>query len=197
MTGLDKMINQILEEANSSANKILEDARNSAEVTMNQAREEADKMSKEAEKKTEAEIRNYKDRIASSTDLKRRTSLLEAKQEVITSVIDKAYHVFAGKSGEEYFQIIRGMLKQFVLPQDGEIYFSQRDLDQMPSGFEKELQEIATAAGGSLKVSQESKNLDGGFILVYGGVEENCSFKALFAARKDELQDQVQKVLFS
>lgn len=37
MTGLDKMINQILDEANSSAEKILEDARTSAEKIMDEA----------------------------------------------------------------------------------------------------------------------------------------------------------------
>lgn len=197
MTGLDKMINQILDEANNSANKILEDARAGAEDIMNKAREEAGALQKDMEKRLEADIRNYKERVASSADLQRRTSLLEAKQEMISAVVDKAYGVFVSKSGEEYFQVIREMLKKFVLPQDGEIYFSKKDLDQMPADFEKEIQEIAASAGGSLKLSKEAKELDGGFILAYGGIEENCSFKALFASRKDDLQDQVQRVLFS
>ena len=111
MTGLDKMINQILDEANSSAEKILEDARTSAEKIMDEAREEVKNMQKDSEKKTEAEIRNYKDRVISSSDLRRRTSLLEAKQELITAVVDRAYAVFVQKSGDEYFQIIREMLK--------------------------------------------------------------------------------------
>ena len=197
MTGLDKMINQILDEANSSAEKILEDARTSAEKIMDEAREEVKNMQKDSEKKTEAEIRNYKDRVISSSDLRRRTSLLEAKQELITAVVDRAYAVFVQKSGDEYFQIIREMLKKYALPQSGEIFFSQSDLEQMPAGFEQEIQEIAASVGGMLSLSKEAKNLDGGFILAYGGIEENCSFKAMFASRKDELQDQVQRVLFS
>ena len=197
MTGLDKMINQILDEANSSASQILEDARASAEKIMSEAREAANSLQKDWEKKSDADVQNYKERVASSVDLKRRTSILEAKQEIISSIVEKAYTAFTQKSGEEYFQVIREMLKKFVLPQDGEIFFSKKDLEQMPGGFEKEIQEIAASAGGSLKLSREPKNLDGGFVLVYGGVEENCSFKALFASRKDELQDQVQKVLFS
>ncbi len=181
----------------SSAEKILEDARTSAEKIMDEAREEVKNMQKDSEKKTEAEIRNYKDRVISSSDLRRRTSLLEAKQELITAVVDRAYAVFVQKSGDEYFQIIREMLKKYALPQSGEIFFSQRDLEQMPAGFEQEIQEIAASVGGMLSLSKEAKNLDGGFILAYGGIEENCSFKAMFASRKDELQDQVQRVLFS
>ena len=197
MTGLDKMKDQILNEANNSASQILEDARASAEEIMSEAKEAANNLLRDWERKSDADVRNYKERIASSADLKRRTSLLEAKQELISSIVEKAYAAFTQKSGEEYFQIIREMLKKFVLPQDGEICFSQKDLEQMPAGFEKEIKEIAASAGGSLKLSKEPRDLDGGFILVYGGVEENCSFKALLASRKDDLQDQVQKVLFS
>ena len=46
MTGLDKMINQILDEANNSAKETLEEAREKAEEIMNQAREEANKKKK-------------------------------------------------------------------------------------------------------------------------------------------------------
>ena len=33
-------------------------------------------------------------------------------------------------------------------------------------------------------------------ILVYGGVEENCSAGALFASQRDELADKVHAMLF-
>ena len=35
-----------------------------------------------------------------------------------------------------------------------------------------------------------------GFVLVYGGVEENCSAGALFASQRDELADKVHAMLF-
>src|SRR5699024_2363297 len=104
MTGLDKMINRILDEANSSASQILEDARASAETIMSEAREAANSLQKDWENKSDADVQNYKERVASSVDLKRRTSILEAKQEIISSIVEKAYTAFTQKSGEEYFQ---------------------------------------------------------------------------------------------
>ena len=59
--------------------------------------------------------------------------------------------------------------------QEGEILFSQRDLDRLPSGFEQELAQ-ALPAGGSLKISREPRKIDGGFVLVYGGVEHALLF---------------------
>ena len=62
----------------------------------------------------------------------------------------------------------------------------------MPEGFRAEIARMAAEnKGGSLTVSGETRRMEGGFVLVYGGVEENCSFRALFDSRKDELQDKV------
>ncbi len=83
------------------------------------------------------------------------------------------------------------MLDKYVLAKTGEIYFSEKDLDRMPQGFEAVIEKAAVSKGGSLTLVKEPKNIDGGFILVYGGIEENCSFRALLAARRDELSDKV------
>lgn len=197
MTGLDKMINQILEEADSSANETLEKARQESAEILDTARAQASRLEDEISEKSKADIANFKDRMVSSNDLKRRTAILAAKQEIIADVLAKAYASIMGKADAEYFDIIRRMLKEYVLAEKGVLYFSAKDLGRLPAGFEKEAQEIAAAKGGSLSVSRDTRNIDGGFVLAYGGIEENCSVKALFDSRKDELQDKVQKLLFS
>ena len=45
-------------------------------------------------------------------------------------------------------------------------------------------------------VSKEPKDMDGGFVLVYGGIEENCTIRAMFDAKRDELSDIVHRLLF-
>ena len=67
-----------------------------------------------------------------------------------------------------------------------------------PNGesVQQKLNEAAKKKGGSLKRMDEPKKIDGGFVLVYGGVEENCTFRAMFAGKKDELADQVHTMLF-
>ena len=37
--------------------------------------------------------------------------------------------------------------------------------------------------------------MDGGFVLTYGGIEENCTIKALFDAKREELSDKVNRQL--
>ena len=47
------------------------------------------------------------------------------------------------------------------------------------------------------EVSKEGKNIENGFVLVYGGIEENCTLRAMFDAKRDELSDKVHRMLFS
>ena len=40
-------------------------------------------------------------------------------------------------------------------------------------------------------------DIDGGFILKYGGIEQNLSVDAIFEEKKDQMQDLAGKILFS
>ena len=93
--------------------------------------------------------------------------------------------------------MLRKMLDKFVLAQEGEICFSPEDLKRMPQGFEKEISGIAGKKGGKLVLSKEHRNIRGGFVLIYGGIEENCTFKAMFDSKRGELSDKVHALLFS
>ena len=84
-----------------------------------------------------------------------------------------------------------------ALPGEGTVYFSQRDLKRLPAGFEKKLNEALKDKKAVLHISGTPREIDGGFILSYGGIEENCSFESLFHASREALQDTVQKILFS
>lgn len=98
---------------------------------------------------------------------------------------------------EKYFGILKNMAEKYLLPREGEICFSKKDLERMPAGFREEIKSLAQKKGGVLEISGETRNIDGGFILIYGGIEENCSIDAMFAEKRDELLDQVRKILFA
>ena len=45
-------------------------------------------------------------------------------------------------------------------------------------------------------VKEGNDTIRGGFVLLYGGIEENCTFKAMFDSKKGELSDKVHVLLF-
>ncbi len=197
MTGLEKIISQIQEEADAAAAKLVADAQQEAAALLAESREACETMVREGAQKDEALKAAHESRVKSSADQQRRTALLAAKQEVISEVIDEAYRTLKNEDAQNYFQTMEKVLKTYVLAEDGEIYFSAADLERMPAGFEEKIHAAAKEKGGSLVLKKEPKEIADGFILVYGGIEENCTLKALFDAKKDVLQDQVNAILFA
>ena len=194
MAGLDKIKSQILDEAKVTADAKIEDAKAQAEQMKLKAQEEGARQADTILKKSEADTASQKERVKSAIDLQRRTRLLEAKQEMIAEIIEKAVINLAP---DDYYQMLLSILEAYILPQEGEIYFSVKDLENMPVGFGKEIEEIALAKGGKLTVAGAGRdNIDNGFILAYGGIEENCTIRAMFDAKRDELSDIVHRLLF-
>lgn len=196
MTGLEKMKSQILDEAKATANSKIQEAENQAKEILETASQEAAKVADSISQKSAAEIANYKERVESSIDLKKRTEILKAKQEVIAQVLEKAYKAVCEMDTQSYFALLEKMLDKYALAQDGEIYLSVVDRERMPADFVSKIEAAAKAKGGSLKLGEVDKKVTDGFILVYGGVEENCTLKAMFDAKKDELSDCVYQLLF-
>ena len=58
------------------------------------------------------------------------------------------------------------------------------------------MKKAAESKNGRLTVSEEVSNIENGFILAYGGIEENCTLQAMFDAKRDELSDKVHHLLF-
>ena len=197
MTGLDKMKSQILDEAKAAAEGKIAEAKAQAEETIRSAKEDAAKQTESILHKSKNEVSNYQERLESSIDLQKRTKILAAKQEVIAEVLEKARAKVEAMEAGEYFSMLLKMVEKYALAQDGEICLCAADLARLPEGFEAEVSRIAKEKGGSLKLSGEGKQIKNGFILVYGGVEENCTINAMFDAKKDELSDIVHRLVFS
>lgn len=197
MTGLDKMKSQILDEAKAAAEDKIAEAKAQAEETIRNAKEDAAKQTESILHKSKNDVSNYQERLESSIDLQKRTKILAAKQEVIAGVLEKARAKVEAMEAGEYFSMLLKMVEKYALAQDGEICLCAADLARLPEGFEAEVSRIAKEKGGSLKLSGEGKQIKNGFILVYGGVEENCTINAMFDAKKDELSDIVHRLVFS
>lgn len=196
MSGLDKMKARILEEAQNSANEIIDKANADADAAVQAAKESAEAEAAKIMECAEHDAADYGVRVASSMDMQRKQAMLAAKQEVISSVLEAAYNAVMNLDDTKYFEMLEKLLEKYALPESGVISFSEKDLGRMPAGFPDKVRNIALSKGGSLTVSEKPEKMDGGFLLVYGGIEENCTISAVFASRREELSDQVNRLLF-
>lgn len=195
--GLEKILacidNEALEESESIINKAKIQADNILKKAHEFAQKESDLIIKNAEKKADSILKRAKTKAF----LQERELNLKAKHEIVGSIIDEAKKFLHKMPSEEYFTLLLKLFKKYIGPFKCEIIFSKSDLNRMPKEFCEKLMESANKAGAQLEISKKTQDTDGGFILSYGKVEENCSFEALLESNFDLLCDKINKVLFS
>lgn len=198
MTGLDKILQQISENGKAAADDTISKANDKAGSILQAAKSKAEKIISDAQAVSAKEEQNILSGAKSTAELERRKAILVAKQDEIAKTIQQAHDQILALPAEEYFSLLIRMIPANALPKEGILSLNERDLARVPEGFAARVQEAVQAIpGAKLTVSHEAVKIDGGFILSYGGIEENCSFESWFYAHSEDLLDQVSSVLFS
>lgn len=194
MTGLDKIIAQIESDTDSICADIKARTEKKCEDIISAANKNAETIALTGNQNAERRYEEILKRAKSSAELQSRATLLKTKQECICEALNNARRYLLGLDDEEYFSLILIMVEKYSEPKTGEIRFSAHDLSRVPDGFKGRLDKCAK---GSLVLSNETVDIDGGFIIVYGDIEVNCSFESLFASQSELFSDEVSRILFS
>jgi len=195
MSGLDRIIKNIEDDAKAKCDSILKEAQDKAaqiiEAAQAQAKQESETLLREAETKLAAQKSN----AVSGALLKQRNSLLQAKQEMMDEAMAQAKAALDGLPAEEYFNALFSLALRYAQNKEGEMLLSARDLPRLPEDFAQRVNR-ALDGRGSIRVCPQPRAIKNGFVLVYGHMEENCTFDALFEAQEDALRDKLQGILF-
>lgn len=196
MTGLDKIISKINEDAKESYAQIIRAAKREADILLenaqSKANEEANATIQAAEKKASELLKMTE----STANLDGRKLVLKAKQDLVDSILNEALEKLCSLPDAEYFPVLYTLLKKYVHPTKGELVLCRKDKSRLPANFSEQIANIAAEKQGELTISQNTIDARGGFLLLYGGMEENCTFDALFRENRDILQDKVFQTVF-
>lgn len=197
MTGLEKILKAIEAEAQAGADAVLTQAKQEAEAIVAKAKSEAEAKCKAINEKSDIEVKAAMKRAESAAALAEKKILLDAKQQMISNIIASARMKLAELDDSQYSNIILAMVKKYAHNKPGKILFSAADKARLTKDFENTLkQSLEAKSNAALTIASEEPPFEGGFLLVYGDIEENCSFDALFAEERDNLQDKVNSLLF-
>lgn len=196
-SGLDKIISQIGQEASETSARIIREAQEKAKEIHRDSDAQIAQIEADTEAKCAALKADILKKSSSAAKMQRRRELLAAKQEMIDEVIKEAGDSLYNLSDAEYFSLLKEILSKHVTGEKGEICFNQKDFARLPEDFMVSARQIAAAKGGSLTLSDKPREIDGGFVLVYGGIEENCSFASAFEGAKERLTDTLHEMLFA
>lgn len=197
MTGLDTILESIRKDGQESADAILQKAKQEADEISARGLEDAQLRREEILRDAPQQAQDTADRVLSSAHREQRQILLTARQALIQETLEAAEKSLFDLTDEDYFTVLLGLAAKRALPQKGELVLGSRDFARMPANFAKKLQE-ALLQGAELTVAEKpNPAIDGGFLLLYGGIEENCTFRALFDDKREELQDLTNQILFA
>ena len=157
-------------------NEIQRESEDKVSRIIKEAEDKALEISKAAEKETAAQLKAIEDETA--------------KREIIDEIIKDAEESLYSLPQKEYFEFLGKMLDKFAHSEKGEILLNKQDKERLPKDFEEALLKKG------ISVSEKEIYERGGFILVYGDIEEKCTFDALLSADGDKLMDTVMKTVF-
>ena len=194
MTGLDKIINQIQLDADNTTQGIKAKSEAQCTALLNEAEAEAQAILAKGKADADKKYNDIIKRAESAANLEERKITLLAKQDIIKSMISNALKNILNLPEDQYFELIYKLIEKYSLNSEGVISFNKTDLSRLPADFAEKANLISK---GKLSLSETSAEIDGGFILTYGGVDVNCSISSLINDNSEKISDSVAQLLFA
>ena len=115
---------------------------------------------------------------------------IEEKQNIINATLKNTYESIMSLDIASYFMYMEKILSNRAEKKSGELIMSKRDKDNVTESF------IKAAKEKGLSISPNTRDINGGFVLVYGDIEENFSIEDMMREKNDELCDVISNILF-
>jgi len=196
MTGIEKIVSKIEQDCNVICGDIISRAQAESQAILKNAQIEAEKIKSEAFETAKNKIKINIELSNSKAEHEYKKEILATKISIINEIIDESIHRLKNLPDSDYFNVITMLIKRYAQDGCGSLRFSRKDLNRLPQGFEESLNEMFAGSGKSFVISSESLNIDGGVVIVYKEVEQNCTFDSLLNASIDEIKDELFEEIF-
>ena len=208
MNGIDKITQRIGADTQAEIDRILADAAAQAEAAADKFRTQAEAEDRDLLAKSERAAAEREERLVSAAQMEARKTLLTAKQEMVERAYQRAaLLVRASSTGREevvFSPEDREGAGKAAVARANEL-LAKEAAPELPLGdgvvanlLNKVAAGVSAFAQGTamLAVSEETRDISGGFILKDGRIEVNCTFDALVRAEREQTAGEVAKLLF-
>ncbi|MBR4628149.1 MAG: V-type ATP synthase subunit E [Ruminococcus sp.] len=196
MSGLDEIINIISTQQKENEDRLMSSAASKVSAINKQAAADAEKAYSDYIKKAaESAARDYEN-SCNSVDAAMKRRILEFKVAQIDRAIDNTVKKLVSLPAEEYFSMLTRLITSKLRSGEGTVWLGSRDLARQPSDFAENISRAAAEAGCTVRISGKPADIPDGFVLQYGNISENCSFRAVLEAERDAVRDTAARELF-
>lgn len=189
--GIEDIKKRILENAAQQKEELLAGAKKKAEEIRKEGEKTAEKRKEAIILKANQEATDERHTVLTMERLEARKALLTEKQKVIEQVFEKALEMLS--THPQYSEIMETILLE-VAKGGEELILSSRDRESLGDGFLKKVNERLS---GTITLSEETREMAGGFVLRTPEIEINESFEERIRSLRDEMEAEVARKLFA
>jgi V/A-type H+-transporting ATPase subunit E len=193
MSGLDKILVQIIADAQEKAESIISEAKTRSEATLERMTAEAKREGEARIDAARTEAKAAVERSRSAAELRTKRSVLQERNRIIDEVLEDVKAQIRALPDAEYFSILNRFILSHSHKEPAVIVLNKRDLARLPNGFTASL---SAELHAPVSISDMPGDFDAGCVLVYGPIEYNGTLSALISEKKDELRDLLNEELF-
>lgn len=226
MEGIEKITAKIAQDAQAEISRLMAEADEKVGAIQAEARAQAQREAAEIESRGRSAADERLERLSSASQMERRKLELAAKQEVLGEAFALALEKLCTLPEKEYISLLAKLALEASSSGKEQLIFSKKDRasvgkqvvmaandalvkERAPSlpeevakskvgAFVDKLVHNTTAVvtGTGLTLSEETRDIKGGFIMVDGDVEINCAFETLVRLQREQMEKKVADALF-
>ncbi|MCJ7856321.1 V-type ATP synthase subunit E [Lachnospiraceae bacterium NSJ-143] len=181
------LIDKILSDARAQADEVRAQAKEEAEEIIAAAKAKAGKEKAKFDENASLEAQKAAAKEISAAEMQAKKLILSQKQECLEEILDEAEKKLGSLTGAEYENVIIGMIKRADIEEGSEIIFSKKDKD----AFGKKVSDMGFC------VSDDVRDIEGGFVVKKGDIEYNYSFKSIISVEREDILQLAAGILFA
>lgn len=182
MSNLDKLVAEILQQAQKEANRMLTKAKTEnsefSEKENKKIQKEVDAINDKAQEEAQA----LKERMISNANLKSRDMILQAKEELADDILEKVLEKLKNIDSKKYLKFVENILKNLNLSKNAEVMVSK---------------DMKLALGDKIldyKISDQT--VESGCSIKDGNLIYNNEFSNLIDFNREELEREILNKIF-
>ena len=220
MEGIEKITAKIAEDAQAEVNRLMAETGEKVKAIQTSAAAQAQQEANEIVEKGRMAASERLERLSSAAQMERRKLELAAKQEVLGEAFALALEKLCTLPEKEYISLLTKLVLEASTSGREKLIFSQKDRNKVGKQVVMAANEAlakgrasgetakskvgsfldkvvhSTASSGMLTLAEETRDIQGGFIMVDGDVEINCAFETLVRLQREKLEKTVADALF-
>lgn len=191
MSSGDKILNRISLDCDERISQIGAETDEKCAQIMAQAKLDADKISAEIADRAQSKVKQMQAASKSRCDLETRNAFLKRRREEIDKTYSEILNKMKNLPDEDYFELIYTFAKK-LSGMSGVVLLNENDINRLPKDFLARIEEC----GVKTELSKTPCDIESGFILKCGDIEENMDFSAILSEKRDAIEDFINQELF-